>query len=195
MKLIAGLGNPGSKYDNTRHNVGFMALDGYIKSLTLSQNLQFIDDKNNQAQWLKIDDCVFVKPQTYMNNSGIAVKKLKDFYKISNILVIHDDLDLHLGAVRFKFGGSSGGHNGLKSIDESISKEYIRLRIGIGHPREDSKSSDFLQEAVIDYVLSRFNPIELQVLDGVFQMTNNAIEAFMQGADLEVLQNKYTKRV
>ena len=126
MHLIVGLGNIGEKYQFTRHNVGFMVIDKMTKNLTTSN----INNSNFQSTLLKSGYNLFSKPTTFMNNSGLAVHAIKEYYKIDleNIIVIHDDLDLPFGTVKFKIGGGHGGHNGLRSLDAHITKEYSRFR-------------------------------------------------------------------
>lgn len=186
MKLIAALGNPTPKYAKTRHNVGFMALDFYLikflDSPTLSISVKF------NAEIAKCENVLFAKPQTFMNASGEAIKRIANFYKISDIAVIHDDLDLDLGAVRFKFGGGNAGHNGLKSIDSLLGEEYLRIRIGIGKPQRDSENT------VIDFVLGDFSDDEMKILTPTFEIVAKAIDSHIQGANLQELQNKYSKR-
>lgn len=164
--LIVGLGNPGNEYKNTRHNVGFMAIDSVAP-----KDVNWKKEKN--ALIARIDmngaNAILVKPQTFMNNSGDAVGALMNFYKIplENIVVIHDDMDLKLGTLREKVGGSSAGHNGIKSIDNAIGREYRRIRIGIGHPR------DF--ESVIepaDWVLGKFTSEQLKQIKSVIESIN-----------------------
>lgn len=183
--LIAGLGNPGHKYDNTRHNVGFMALDYFCKTY----NLTFTNNKNLESQVAFHQDSIFAKPQTYMNLSGNAIQKIVAMYSIDRILIIHDDLDLEMGVIKTKFAGSSGGHNGLKSIDEQLSNNYFRLRIGIGRP---SKSID---TNIIDYVLGKFSSNIMDNISNIFCVTNNIIEAFVNNETLVSIQNKYNTRV
>lgn len=158
MFLLVGLGNIGREYEITRHNFGFLLLE------------QIVADYGFQAQSKKFKSEVFVgeiaqkkiiaiKPQTFMNLSGDAVLQASSFFKIDlkNIIVMHDDLDLALGKVKIKIGGGHAGHNGLKSIDGMMGKDYVRLRLGIGRP----ESSDF---ATSDYVLGKFSRDEfLQV--------------------------------
>lgn len=127
-----------------------------------------------------------------MNASGSAIKRIADFYKVREILVIHDDLDLRFGAVRFKFGGGNAGHNGLKSIDALLGCEYGRVRIGIGKPQNALESKD---SAVLDFVLGDFSDDELKALQGAFEVVANAINAFIKGANIQTLQNTYTKKV
>jgi peptidyl-tRNA hydrolase, PTH1 family len=151
--LLIGLGNPGAQYAFNRHNVGFMAIDT-IASL---QNFPSFKSKfSAQVSEGRFDSVgqnrvVLLKPQTYMNLSGRSVAEAVKFYKIplDHVYVFHDDLDLQPGRVKLKQGGSSGGHNGLKSLDQSIGQNYWRIRIGIGHPG--------IKEAVTGYVLGNFH--------------------------------------
>ena len=144
------------------------------------------------AEILKYEKIIFAKPQTFMNASGSAIKRIADFYKVREILVIHDDLDLRFGAVRFKFGGGNAGHNGLKSIDALLGCKYGRVRIGIGKPQNALESKD---SAVLDFVLGDFSDDELKALQGAFEVVANAINAFIEGANIQTLQNAYTKKV
>ena len=159
--LVVGLGNPGVQYVRTRHNVGFIAVRHFVPvdaawrrehdALTYSEN---VDGRR----------VIFVLPQTFMNNSGIAVGALMRFYKIpiENLIVIHDDMDLPVGAMREKVGGGSAGHNGIKSIDAAVGAEYRRIRIGIGHPRDLG-----LPINPADWVLGRFSDAELSEISSV----------------------------
>ena len=155
MFLLVGLGNPGKTYANNRHNIGFMILESLEK---LYNTPKFT--KKFKSEYLKTninENVVFLlKPMTYMNNSGIAVKEIKDFYNISvdNIFVFHDEIDLNPGDVRVKKGGSHNGHNGLKSIDEFIGKNYIRVRIGVSRP---SRLYNNTNENISNWVLSDFS--------------------------------------
>ena len=157
IQLIVGLGNIGDIYANTRHNVGWWLIDNLQQKFyaqTPWQNQPKMHGVTSKIA-VKNKPCLLIKPSTYMNNSGIAVSSLCSFYKIqpSKILVIHDDLDLPAGSIKLKLGGSSGGHNGLKSIDQHLStNKYWRLRIGIGHPRT-SKLPTIQNQSVADYVL------------------------------------------
>ncbi len=146
MKIIVGLGNPGRKYDRTRHNAGFQAVDELAKKL----HLDIIQEKHHALlAKTRIDsiEAVLVKPQTYMNDSGRAVGAvLRDTYAaISDLIVIHDELDLSLGSVRVKLGGGHGGHNGLRSIIEHLgSSDFIRVRIGINRPAPGMDPADYV---------------------------------------------------
>lgn len=149
IELIAGLGNPGSKYEQTRHNAGFWLVEeiARLKGAHFRPESKFSGEVCKAV--LEGRDVWLLKPDTFMNRSGQAVQKLASFYKIpaENILVAHDELDLEPGTARLKTGGGHGGHNGLRDIIAHIGKEFHRLRIGIGHPGDRSQ--------VVDYVLHR----------------------------------------
>ena len=157
--LVVGLGNPGAEYVNTRHNVGFMAVDSFA-----GVDATWKKEKNAMTCAMTIDGrrVIFVKPQTYMNNSGVAVLALMTFYKVplENIIVIHDDMDLKIGEVREKIGGGSAGHNGIKSIDANVGRDYKRVRIGIGHPRDFDLPID-----PADWVLGRFGAVQIAAIN------------------------------
>lgn len=207
MKLIVALGNPGEKYAKTRHNAGFMAMDFFMAhSALFSQSRDFAMNAKFDAEILKWERVIFAKPQTFMNASGSAIKRIADFYKTREILVIHDDLDLRLGAVRFKFGGGNAGHNGLKSIDALLGREYGRVRIGIGKPQNKApnpqnltqdlvcESQNLPQISIIDFVLSDFSDDELKALQPTFEIVANALDSFINGANIQALQNAYTRK-
>lgn len=153
MFLLAGLGNKGKKYSDTRHNVGFKVIDKLVS------RYEFITEKktlNSQIFRGVINEnkIILLKPMTFMNNSGKSVLEISSFYKIpkNRIFIIHDDIDLSIARVKVKCGGGDGGHNGIKSIDQYISNNYYRIRVGIGKPE------NFIQ--VKDYVLKRFTTNE-----------------------------------
>jgi len=181
MFLIAGLGNIGERYELTRHNIGFMVIDSITRNLSTST----INKSNFKADVQKSGYNLFAKPKTYMNLSGESIVAIKDYYKIEieNIIVIHDDLDLPFGTVKFKVGGSHGGHNGLKSLDAHIGKEYIRVRIGIGKPSD--------KQDVVNHVLSNFSKEELNKLEDIITHTSKAIEALKTDSINEV-KSKFT---
>lgn len=181
MNLIIGLGNIGEKYLLTRHNVGFMVIDEMTKNLRTSS----INKANFKADVLKSSYDLFVKPKTFMNLSGESAVAIKSYYKIENedIIVIHDDLDLPFGTVKFKIGGGHGGHNGLKSLDSHIGKDYIRVRIGIGKPAE--------KQDVANYVLSNFSKEELNRLTDIISHTIKAIEA-LKSESINEVKSKFT---
>ena len=169
MKLIVGLGNPGKQYENTRHNIGFMVLDNYLKNEKWSNkfNAMYVEKNINEEKVL------FVKPLTFMNNSGNAVGEFVRYFDIlaSDILVIQDDLDLNVGDYKLKCHSSSGGHNGIKSIISSLgNQDFSRLKVGIGSVKKDQ---------VIDYVLGKFSKIELQTLNSEFITFGKIIDSFI----------------
>jgi PTH1 family peptidyl-tRNA hydrolase len=138
MKLLVGLGNPGSQYEGNRHNIGFMALDAIARSHGITQ---FRSKHNGLLAEGTIagEKVILLKPQTFMNRSGDSVQQVAQFYKIppADVIVLYDELDLAAGKVRVKIGGGNGGHNGLRSIDPQIGLDYKRVRLGIGHPGKE----------------------------------------------------------
>jgi PTH1 family peptidyl-tRNA hydrolase len=183
MFLIAGLGNPGDKYKNTRHNVGFMVIDTIIKSLTTVK----INKSNFKSDLFKVNNKLLVKPQTFMNNSGQSIGSISQYYNIENkdIIIVHDDLDLPFGTIKFKCGGGHGGHNGLRSIDSHIGCDYIRVRIGISKPTDKNE--------VANYVLSNFSKEELGKLNNIIIDVIKAINA-MQLLPLEDIKSKFSRK-
>ncbi len=161
MKLLVGLGNPGLRYERTRHNVGFMVVDALAGELGVT-----IKKKQGSALlgkgFISGKGILLAKPQTFMNRSGDAVLELLNFYRdtIEDLIVIHDDLDIDLGRLRFRDGGGTGGHNGLKSITARLnSADYARLKIGIGRPHGEMEVDSF--------VLSNFSVPESEVIANV----------------------------
>ncbi|WP_253300047.1 aminoacyl-tRNA hydrolase [Wolbachia endosymbiont of Chironomus riparius] len=153
MYLIVGLGNPGRRYEFTYHNLGFIIVDAICKHWSF-QNFSKKDNYFISSGMIDNNRVLLLKPQSFMNNSGVCLIKVLSFYKIAldGVLVIHDDADLKLGKIKIKKGGSSAGHNGLKSIDNSIGNNYWRLRIGIGRPETNTN--------LADYVLSKFENLD-----------------------------------
>ena len=174
MKLIVGLGNPDKEYDKTRHNVGFMVIDNYLGSVNWSNKFNALYCK----KVINGEKIIFVKPLTYMNNSGNAVGEFVRYFNIDNkdILVIQDDLDLNVGDYKLKMHSSSGGHNGIKSIIASLgNQDFPRLKVGIGSVKKDE---------VIDYVLGKFSKSELEVLNELFNTFDKIINSFInEGID------------
>lgn len=169
IKLLVGLGNPGKRYEKTRHNVGFMVVDDLLRKLRVQRYteecLSHLYKVNFQGR-----EILIAKPQTYMNNSGLAVVNLLEEYKIEpeEMLVIYDDLDLPFGRLRLRLEGSSGGHHGIESIIREIKGEnFPRLRIGIGRPKDKSK--------VVDYLLSPFDKEEEEVLNRVIDRASDCL--------------------
>jgi peptidyl-tRNA hydrolase, PTH1 family len=172
--LIVGLGNPGPAYAQTRHNVGFMVVD----ELRRRHSVQSISKSSFEGELFKMGEHFLLKPTTFMNLSGRSVLAVKNFYKIDEVIVIHDDLDLPFGALRFKKGGGHGGHNGLKSTDAAITSEYIRVRMGIGKPEHKSQ--------VADYVLHPFSSDEQKHMDIWIAKAADAVEMLMRSPCEEV---------
>ena len=175
MKLIVGLGNPGSEYKLTRHNVGFMVIDELAKTL----GVELSPEKKLKAEiciTLRAETLILAKPDTFMNNSGSSVSKIAAFYKINpdDIWVISDDLDLEFGKIRVRKGGSSGGHNGLKDIIEKVGEDFVRFRVGIKNASLEKIPSE-------KFVLSKFSAEEQNELDNIIRNTLDLL--------LEALQN------
>jgi len=164
MTLFVGLGNPGPQYENTRHNIGFKVIDKLVDD----SGARDISKTSFHGALARSANTLFLKPTTYMNLSGKSVQSVKHFFKVEleNMIVIHDDIDLPFGAVRFKKGGGHGGHNGLKSLDAMIGKEYLRVRVGVGKPEHKSQ--------VADYVLHDFSENEVKYLDDLIAHVSKA---------------------
>lgn len=162
MNLIIGLGNPGKHYETTRHNIGFRVLDSICSDWTLNKRCQALVCKKN--------DVVYAKPQTFMNVSGVSVKKLCQFFKIElkDIIVVYDDKDLPFGTLRFRTTGSSGGHNGMKSIIAELGTQDIpRLRIGIAGEATIHDTADF--------VLAKFTKVEEKSLPEIIEQAQHRL--------------------
>jgi len=181
MKLVVGLGNPGKKYKDTKHNVGFMSLNSYAQAnkIKYKKSIKFT------GEIAKTDKTILLKPKTYMNNSGLSVRKVMQYYKIKpeNVLIIFDDLNLPFAKLRLRQKGSAGGHNGIKSIITHLAtQEFNRLRVGIG------RNSD--KEMKID-VLSTFSKKESQELDNLVVDIIKIIDDFVEEKTFESIMNKY----
>lgn len=174
MFLVVGLGNPGEKYANTRHNIGFMAADEISRRYNFSAFKNKFDALVAEGQ-IGGEKVLLLKPQTYMNLSGNAVVKAALFYKIlpENILAVHDDIDLAVGQMKAKRGGGAGGHNGLKSMDSHITPEYNRIRVGVGHPAGRGAE-------VADYVLGNFAKAEQPVIAECLSLVPEAVEVLLK---------------
>lgn len=180
MKLIAGLGNIGDKYCFTRHNAGFMVLD----KLALDNNFSFREENKLKCFLAKSGNIIYIKPTTFMNLSGEAVRAVMDYYKINvkDILIVYDDIALDLGRIRFRANGSDGGHNGIKSIIKHVgTKEFDRLKIGIG-PQPNIPSENF--------VLQNFPKEQLEQLKEILKRADEAIEFYLKN-DIQKAQNKF----
>lgn len=182
MKLVVGLGNIGSEYDNTRHNIGFMVLDNYLGDVIWKNDFKSLSYK----VMINGENVIFIKPSTFMNLSGDAVRYFVNYYHIdlNNLLVIQDDMDLPIGKVRIKFNSSSGGHNGIKSINEALgSNSYLRLKIGISKTRFDT----------VNYVLGKFSCEELDILSDSLLVCNKVIDGFISGHGNDYLMGRFNQ--
>jgi PTH1 family peptidyl-tRNA hydrolase len=186
MLLLVGLGNPNPNNTNNRHNVGFLVIDEINKKFKLSKQkpkfkgLLTTGNINEQKVYA-------IKPLTFMNSSGICIKELIEYFKIDvkDVFVFHDDMDIDLGKVKVKFGGSNAGHNGIESIDKNIGKNYSRIRIGIGRPQKDSTGAD--------YVLDNFSNEEK---DNMQEVAKNIIESLsiLINKDLDLFSSKINQK-
>ena len=172
--LLVGLGNPGEKYKNNRHNVGFMTLDYLTNKLKFGRSRTKFLGRTSMGSFKDIKLISF-KPQTFMNESGRAVREASNFYKINpeRIFVFHDDIDLDFGDVKLKKGGSNAGHNGLGSIDENIGTNYARLRVGISHPGE--------KEKVNNHVLGDFTKEEYEKFEKILSKIHKNFDLIIDG--------------
>lgn len=163
MMLFVGLGNPGSQYEKNRHNVGFMAVSRIVENHNFSPwKNKFRGSISNGL--LRNQKIIILKPNTFMNLSGQSVGEVIRFYKIpsSKVIVFHDEIDFPLGKLKFKSGGGHAGHNGLRSISEHIGSDYIRIRIGVGHPGN--------KNAVANYVLGDFSKVEQETITQILEV-------------------------
>jgi len=183
IQLIAGLGNPGSEYEKTRHNAGFWFIDQLVSqyNLTLKNESKFLGEvaKFNSPSgniWL-------LKPMTFMNRSGQSIARLAQFYKIKpeQILIVHDELDLPPGSVKLKQSGGHGGHNGLRDSIAQLGKNFYRLRLGIGHPGN--------KEQVVGFVLGKTPQSDKQLIESAIDKSIDSIELILQG-DMQKAMNQ-----
>ena len=186
MKIVIGLGNPGKKYEKTRHNIGFIAIDSLRKKLNISDEREkfqaLISEKNIDGEKV-----IFLKPQTFMNLSGNSVIEIVNFYKLDSkkdIIVIYDDMDLPFGDIRIREKGSSGGHNGIKSIISHIGEEFIRIKCGIGAK----------EKGAIEYVLGEFNQTEQKSLDEILDNIDNCVIEMITVQNMDRIMQKYNKK-
>ncbi len=186
MKLIVGLGNPGVEYKNTRHNIGFIFIDKFAKTL----NIEIKKEKyNGLYEEVKINEekIILLKPQSYMNLSGEVVIKYKNYFKIDleDILIISDDLDMPVGKIKLKEKGSSGGHNGLKNISYNLNTEnFKRLKIGISNNKNINTK---------DYVLGNFTNDDLKILDDITPEVLQILKEF-SNTKFDIIMNKHNRK-
>ena len=184
-KIFIGLGNPGNRYQNTRHNLGYLSLDCFMERHQL-EGLK--DDKKSDGSLLKSElfdqEFLLFKSSRYMNESGLSINRLRKYRNISmqDICIIHDDLDLNVGEVKVKYSGGHGGHNGLRNIIQACgANDFIRIRMGIGHPEKDE---------VIDYVLSKPKKAEKEVLDQSVYEAADVMDSLLQNG-LDETMNRF----
>lgn len=189
MLLIIGLGNPGPKYASTRHNIGFMVVDRLVKDVTPASD-SWQEDTAKKILFFKKNDLLFVKPQTYMNESGFAVKKVTNLYKIEpeNLWALHDDIDLPLGKIRIRRGGGTAGHHGIESLIRELGSDmFVRFRLGVGRGKlEEKRGTDqyLHRRSVEKYVVSKFSTHEEGDVRKLIKHAARAVEtALNKGID------------
>ncbi len=200
MKLIVGLGNPGEKYANTRHNLGFMAADTLLEKLEPLKKTFWEDEAKlkSQIKQIKLGDTTLLlaKPTTYMNDSGIAVSKILNYYKIdpTDLIVIYDDLDMPFGKIRVRFGGGAGGHHGVESIMEQIkSDKFLRIRLGIGEADgRRSERPNQSREAVSEFVLGKLSSSERGKVRTMIKETVKICEKILEHG-IDTYMSRYNK--
>ncbi|MDD3128875.1 MAG: aminoacyl-tRNA hydrolase [Candidatus Izemoplasmatales bacterium] len=180
-QLVVGLGNPGKKYSNSKHNVGFMAIDSFagIKNVKFKKSIKF------NAEIAEYKDTILAKPTTFMNNSGYSILKIMQYYNIDidSILVIYDDVALPLTKLRLRYKGSAGGHNGIKSIIAHLgSDNFKRIRVGI----DKSQNKDMK-----DYVLSDFSKAELKLMGDIMITITSVIDDFIDQISFQDIMSRY----
>ncbi len=207
MKLIVGLGNPGEKYEKTRHNLGFLVLDKFLKDFSQVQKTIWEYNEKFKCDIAKIDwqpkkgtlrGIILVKPKTYMNNSGLSVRLVSAFYKInpSDIWIIHDEIDLPLGNMKIRFGGGSAGHKGIMSIMNSLGTEkFWRFRLGTGHQKgiKNSKFKIKNSKSVEEFVLRGFSSGEAGKAREIIKRGSKSIQEALENG-LEKAMNRFNTK-
>jgi len=187
MQLLVGLGNPNPNNSDNRHNVGFLVIDAINEKFKLSKQKPKFKGLLTTG---KIDEqkIFAIKPLTFMNSSGVCIKELIEYFKIDvkDVFVFHDDMDIDLGKVKVKFGGSSAGHNGIESIDKNIGKNYSRIRIGIGRPKKNAAGSD--------HVLDNFSSDEKENIKEVSQNIIGSLSVLIN-KDLDLFSSKINQKL
>ena len=187
MYLIVGLGNPGKKYEKTKHNVGFQVIDTITQAFTIPNSGSKFNAETYKGS-IGNKKVLLIKPQTFMNESGKSVSQFVNFYKIphKNTFVIYDDIDMSVGKLRIKTGGSDGGHNGIKSINHLMANEYIKVKIGVGHPGN--------KDMVSTYVLQPFeNNEEQDIMNELYVDIAKNINTLLEH-DLEQFSSKINNK-
>jgi PTH1 family peptidyl-tRNA hydrolase len=192
VKLIVGLGNPGRRYEKTRHNLGFICVNRLARDYRIKMNRSQGKARTGKGRIVG-NEVLLARPQTYMNLSGESVKLLlnKTHTGINELVVIHDDLDLPVGKIRIRFGGGSGGHKGINSIfQETGSRDFFRVRIGIGRPLRFKNNVEIQEDDVIDYVLSNFTKDEQKIIEKSIPLASEAVVSLITEG-LTPTMNKY----
>lgn len=205
MKLIVGLGNPGEKHINNRHNLGFMVVDQFVRDFEPVKDTKWSEEAKVKSQVVHLDwqpesgpaeKVILAKPDTYMNNSGMAVNLLSLYYKIepADIWIIHDELDLPFGQMKIRLGGAAAGHHGVESIIAGLNNDkFWRFRLGIGLARNKDEVAHHMMHNVDDYVLGSFNHEEAGRLKELISHANKALQ-FALERGLEAAMNKYNSK-
>ncbi len=197
MKLIVGLGNPGEKYDGTRHNLGFRAVDQFLKDTSSVSDSVWTKNDKLKSDIVKLGDTILAKPQTFMNNSGIAVSLLASFYKVEpeDIWIVYDELDLPVGAMKIRFGGAAAGHHGVESILEKLGTDkFWRIRLGIGTSHDkDHAIGRQKQHDVEGYVLSGFKSGDQGKIKDITKRSSQALQLALDKG-IEAAMNRYNTK-
>jgi len=215
MKLIVGLGNPGEEYDMTRHNLGFLVMDRFLKDITSVKDSKWSESSKLKSQFFitewqpklsESEKIIIAKPETYMNNSGMAVKLLLDFYKLdtNDLWVVHDDLDLPLGKLKIRFGGAGAGHHGVEHIIDTLGTDkFWRFRLGIGNPRHsiDRKDGEGIDKMIgrrhlgdtKGFVLGGFDDSEWPVAKKLIKDTVKSLQIALESG-LESAMNRFNTK-
>ena len=191
MKLIVGLGNPGSKYSDSKHNAGFLVVDELAGKWNIEISTRKFDSFFGKGI-IKKYSVVVAKPQTYMNLSGVAVERLARFFKVGtdDVIVIHDDLDLGFGDIRIKVGGGDGGHKGLRSVIDCLGgPELTRIRFGIGKPLQKEMTERFVLEPFSDDEMKHMSGLITRACDAVVEVVSSGAQIAMNKFNVRVTQN------
>lgn len=186
MKLVVGLGNPGDKYAKTRHNVGFEVINNLQKELNITMEREKFQGLLSEKT-IDGEKVLFLKPLTFMNLSGNSIVAVVNFYKIDpkkDMIVIYDDMDLPVGKLRVKEKGSSGGHNGIKSIISHLGDEFLRIKCGIGKPKDNT----------IDFVLGQFSKSEQEEVTMMIENASKCVIDIIQDIEMGKIMQKYNKK-
>lgn len=204
MKLIVGLGNPGEKYEKTRHNLGFMVVDQFLKDVTETSETKWSHEAKLKSdiatfEWpngKEVEKVILAKPRTFMNNSGMAVSLLASYYKVdpSDIWIVHDELDIPTGAMKIRIGGSSAGHNGIESIMTVLGTEkFYRFRLGIGMSRNKAELGRHVMPQADEYVLDRFSTGDMGKIRELIKRSSHALITGLTDG-IESAMNRYNSK-